>query len=194
MKSIIKRKESIIITTIDLMNEIGMYAVTTKKIAERENVSEAAIFKYFKSKSELQIAVLDFYAKYDADIVNSIIINKMKTREAILYYFKMHFTYYNNYKNITVISEALYQLRYDKKLVDKADEIINNRFNFINSLITTAQENSKISANYDATILVNLLLGTTNNICLRWRMENYKFSLSEKIEEAVKLILNSILL
>ncbi|MDM8534400.1 TetR/AcrR family transcriptional regulator, partial [Clostridiaceae bacterium HSG29] len=61
-------------------------------------------------------------------------------------------------------------------------------------LILKAQENFEIDINFDADILVNLLLGTTNNICIRWRMEKYQFSLSEKVEEAVKLILTSILL
>lgn len=59
------RKEKIIISIVDLINEIGIKELSIKEIAKRENITEAAIYKHFQSKEQMLLEVLKYYSKYD---------------------------------------------------------------------------------------------------------------------------------
>ncbi|MDD4730008.1 MAG: NAD(+)--rifampin ADP-ribosyltransferase [Dysgonamonadaceae bacterium] len=56
------RKERLIRTAIEIVDEIGIQGLTTKEIAKRQDVSEATLFRHFASKNELLKAVLDYCA------------------------------------------------------------------------------------------------------------------------------------
>lgn len=49
---LIKRRESIILATIDAISECGVQAISTKDIAKKQGVSERVIFKHFPTKSK----------------------------------------------------------------------------------------------------------------------------------------------
>jgi AcrR family transcriptional regulator len=80
------RKESIVLNTIDVINEFGIQSVSTKEIAKRMNVSEGTVFKYFSKKSDLLFAVLEHYSQYDDDIFTTIRSKNMDPKEAIIFY------------------------------------------------------------------------------------------------------------
>ena len=44
-KDYIKRKEKVIISSIDLFDEAGIKGLTTKELAKREGITEPAIYK-----------------------------------------------------------------------------------------------------------------------------------------------------
>ena len=45
--SLLHRRESIIISTIGVLNEVGLQNLSTKLIAKREDVSEGTLFRHF---------------------------------------------------------------------------------------------------------------------------------------------------
>lgn len=62
-KSSEERREEIIAATLAILAEKGMYAWTTSALAERVEVSEAAIFKHFENKDEILTAALRHQAR-----------------------------------------------------------------------------------------------------------------------------------
>lgn len=87
MKSkILKRKESIIITAIEVLYEVGINGMTTKEIAKRQNISEPAIYRYFDGKREIIKEIFTRYSIYDEVIKNTIIDNGIQGKEAIRYF------------------------------------------------------------------------------------------------------------
>jgi AcrR family transcriptional regulator len=72
------RKDRLILTTIDIIDELGIQSLSTREIAKREGVSEATLFRHFKSKNDLLAAVLEYYSKFDDDIYQTTGINKLK--------------------------------------------------------------------------------------------------------------------
>ncbi len=189
-QSFLERKDRIILSTIDLMNEFGTQSVSTKKIALREGITEAAIFKHFPKKNDLLLAVLEYFSKYDNDIYESVKLGSMNPFEAITFYVDMYSSYYQSYPAVTVILHSFNEFKYNKKLTQKVQDIIEMRKNFFKEYIIKAQENNEISTELNSDILVDVFIGSLNEICFRWRMSDYSFSLKEKCSLAVNILLN----
>lgn len=65
MKKSIKTKKKILATAIHLFYKNGYDATPTKLIAENAGVSEATIFKYFTTKSNLLIKALTYFIDHN---------------------------------------------------------------------------------------------------------------------------------
>ncbi|MDA8794060.1 TetR/AcrR family transcriptional regulator, partial [Bacteriovoracaceae bacterium] len=55
-----ERKNEIILAALPVFAEKGLHATTTKEIARKANVSEALLYKHFKSKDEIYSQIRDF--------------------------------------------------------------------------------------------------------------------------------------
>ncbi|OEF96655.1 hypothetical protein BHF68_08060 [Desulfuribacillus alkaliarsenatis] len=171
------------------MNEKGIQSLTTKEIANREGITEGAIYKHFTRKNDIILSVLDHFAKYDQDINKTIELKKLDSMESIRFYFEAYTTYYQNYPAITVVLLGYDQFRYDKELEQKIKEIIYSRSNYVSKLIKQAQDSKLINQDIDHILLADVFIGSFNRLCLKWRLQNYNFSLKDKGLEAITMLL-----
>lgn len=190
LKKVILRKDHIIFTTIEVMNEQGVQAVSTREIAKREGVSEGAIFKHFPKKSDLILAVLDYFSQYDQEIFQSSTLRNQSPREAIRYIVEIYATYYHNYPEITVIGQSFDEISKNPDLKDCIDKIRKNRINHLITLIDEAKKEKEISENFDSETLADIIMGSFNEICLKWRLDQYNFSLKDRCIHAINMILS----
>lgn len=192
-KSLIKRRESIIVSTIETLNAVGLQNLSTKLIAKREGVSEGTLFRHFKNKTEIMLAVVDHFSQYDDAIIETCRRKNLSPLEAIRYFYNAYAEYYQNYPEITVVVQAYDSLMCDAELVEKTKAIIYKRSDFIVNMIKEAQANKIIRSDLDAQIIENILSGGSKEICLKWRMQKFDFSIKEKTSEMVDVILNGFL-
>ncbi|MBU4438870.1 MAG: TetR/AcrR family transcriptional regulator [Acetobacterium sp.] len=192
-KSLIKRRESIIVSTIETLNAVGLQNLSTKLIAKREGVSEGTLFRHFKNKTEIMLAVVDHFSQYDDAIIETCRRKNLSPLEAIRYFYNAYAEYYQNYPEITVVVQAYDSLMCDAELIEKTRAIIYKRSDFIVNMIKEAQANKTIRSDLDAQIIENILSGGSKEICLKWRMQKFDFSIKEKTSEMVNVILNGFL-
>lgn len=190
-KPILHRREAIIVTSIEVINEFGIQGLSTREVANRQGVTEAAIFKHFKTKNELIIAILDHYSQYDADIAASIKLKNLEPIIAINYFIGAYAEYYENYPQITAITQAYDVLSYDQELAEKVKKIFMQRLNSMKALIVEAQKCGQISSSIDNEKLAHVLWGSFNEVCLKWRLGGFKFPLKEYIISTLKIILDA---
>ncbi|MCX7921995.1 MAG: TetR/AcrR family transcriptional regulator [Clostridia bacterium] len=190
-KTILHRKESIIFTTIDVINEFGVQGTSTREIAKRQGISEATIFKHFKTKNELLSAVLDCYSQYDPDIITTTRIKLNNPKEAINFFVNSYSEYYENYPAITAITQSYDILACDPELGEKIRGIFLRRIDFIMEVIEEAQKVGQISNSTDAEKLAYTIYGTCKTICLKWRFSQYNFPLKEYTLSTLQMILEA---
>lgn len=188
-KSLLHRREAIVITSVDVINEFGIHGLSTREVARRQGISEGTIFKHFQTKNELILAILEHYSQFDADLAESINLKKLTPTKAIYYLINALAEYYQNYPQITVISQAYDVLSSEPELKAKVKEIFLYRVNLIQELIAEAQKCGEISQGADSEKLSNIILGSFNSICLRWRLCGYSFQLKEYSLSILKMIL-----
>jgi len=190
-KGILPRKERLIITAIEVIDELGIQALSTREIAKRQGISEAALFRHFKSKNELLIAVLDHFSKFDNDIFQSAKLKNLSPKESIIYFIKKTVEYYENYPAITSIMQVFDVLRYDVELCDKVRKILDNQTTMIRDLVEGAKNKGEIRIDTDCAILALIIMGSFREICLKWRFSNHEFSLKEVTLSALEMILKA---
>ncbi len=170
-------------STILLMNKKGINSFTTRDVAAEEGVTEAAIFKQYRSKRELIKAVVKNYAMYDDDIINSIELKKMSSIESIFHYFELYATYYEGYSDITVLTSNYDQLRYIDEIKDLIYEIEKKREVILYKLIKTGMENNEFKSDLEVYYLVNALIGIFVNIVNKWRACDYNFPFKDEVQK-----------
>ncbi len=188
MNNLIHRKERIIFTAIEVINELGIQALSTKKIAQKQEIAESTIFKHFENKSALLLAVLDFYSQYDDDICSSVRLKDLSGIQALEYYLDSYFNYYANYPAITAITQGIDELRYIDDLSEKAKQILTKRYECLRIIIHDAQKKGDISSKYDSQTYADIVMGTVSGIIRQWRMEEYGFDLLQRYREALNLV------
>ncbi|MEL7660330.1 TetR/AcrR family transcriptional regulator [Acetobacterium wieringae] len=189
-KSLIKRRESIIVSTIQTLNEVGLQNLSTKMIANQEGVSEGTLFRHFKTKTDIMLAVVDHFSQYDDAIIETCVKKNFSPLQAIRYFYNAYAEYYQNYPEITVVIQAYDSLMCDEELAEKVSAIIYKRADFIIKTIQAAKDQNLIGAHMDPVLLENILTGGSKEICLKWRMERYCFSIKEKTAEMVDTIIS----
>lgn len=189
---LLNRKESIILATVDVIDQFGLNGLSTREVAKRVGISEPAIFRHFKSKSGLLLAVLEHFSQYDSDIMCTINVKKLKPIDAIIYFNETYAVYYENYPAITALTQLYDQLRYDPSLTEKIQSILFTRTNFLTEMISKAQQNKEIVIGIDSRNLAITIMGLSNEMCLNWRMRGYTFSLREQIITTLHSILESV--
>lgn len=185
------RRESIIYSAIDLIDEQGIQAVSTREVAKRQGISHTAVFQYFPKKKDLLYAVLEHYSLYDDDLFNTTKLRKMDPREAIIYYFDSYSVYYENYPAITAVAQVFSVLKNDPDLGDKLRSILKNREEHMKQMIEDAQTAGVINGDIDCESLSDIVISTVLGICHKWRIYGYKFSLREKTIQAVNMLLDA---
>lgn len=188
--NILHRRDKLIITTIEIIDELGIQGLSTREIAKRQGVSEATLFRHYKNKNELLIAVLDYFSQFDEDLFYSTKLKGLSPKEAINYLIRATVEYYENYPAITSILQITDVLRYESDLSDKVNQIFDSRIKIMKELIKDAQLCGEIRSDADSENLSVLISGLCREMCLKWRLENMKFSLREKTLSALDMLLD----
>ena len=190
MSKLLHTKESLILSMIEVISEQGLQGLTTREVAKRQGISESTIFKHYKTKNELILAVLEYFSQYDQAIFESLGLKEFKPIEAITYFVEAYVTYYENYPEITAITLSYEGLMREAELSDVVKRIFTKRVNTIQSLIEDAQRQKEIPKDVDTESLADLIIGLERVVILRWRLENYNFSLKEHTLTALKMLLD----
>lgn len=186
---ILKRKEKIIITAIDLFDEAGINGLTTKEIARRQNITEPAIYKQFSSKKEIVMAILERSAVFDKLIENTIVDNNIIGKSGILYFVKAYAEYFQNYPQITTPMFSFDMFRYDADLEQKMQSIINARRRRLLDFVMEGVELKEFSTTVDSQALTDALFGVIWSTTFIWQMGGRDFDLKDRTMRAVNSIL-----
>lgn len=189
--SMIHRKETLVITAIEIIHEKGFQGLSTREVAKREGISEAAIFKHFKTKNDLVLAVLDLYSQYDEALVESAVSKGLTPREMLFHIYEGFLNYYENYPEITAVNLAYGCIVYEKDLKEKINKIGVERAKIIRSIIQKAIEAGELASSTDSEILTDQIMGTAERIILKWRYHNFSFSLREYTLSALNCIFDA---
>ena len=191
--ALLHRRESIIISTIGVLNEVGLQNLSTKLIAKREGVSEGTLFRHFKNKTEIMIGVIDHFSQFDNAIIETSMKRELSPIETIRHFVCSYAEYYENYPEITALIQAYDSLMRDSELSDKVRSIINKRSNFIIETVKEGQKNGTIKSDISSELLEDLITGGSREICLKWRMAKFNFSIKDRTLEMLDMLLNAFL-
>ncbi len=78
------RRELAIDAAMAIYDEEGYHSITMEKIADRSELSRAALYLYFKNKEEILISAIVSHADYFAGLLEEIYDNRERLKERLL--------------------------------------------------------------------------------------------------------------
>lgn len=192
--SLIHRKESTIMTAIEILDDLGIQGLSTREIARREKISEGTLFKHFKNKNDIIIAILDKFSQFDTDIMQTIRFRNEGFKDSITFFIKSYAEYYENYPAITSLVNAYEVFRWEIEIERRYKEILENRRNFIKQLIEEGQAKEEVRQGILSEHFSEIIIGTNNQIVLEWRISRYSFSLKSRMLQAIDTIIKAFLI
>jgi len=78
------RRESALAAAMSVYEEEGYHAITMEKIAERSELSRAALYLYFKNKEEILVSAIVAHSDYFAQVLTDAYNNRESTKDQLL--------------------------------------------------------------------------------------------------------------
>ena len=185
------RKENVVLTAIEIIDELGIQGLSTREIAKRQEISEGTLFRHFKSKNDIILAVLDYFSKYDEDIFQSVKLKGLKAKEAITFLVDSYITYYENYPAIVSLTQIYGVLLSEPDFADKIKNILLSRKNFLKEVVEAGQQAGEIKSDIESGIVADIIMGAFGNTCMTWRLNDRGFPLRERTLSAITLLLEA---
>jgi len=189
-QSSIYRKDSVVITAIEIISELGIQGLTSKEISNREGISEGTLFSHFKNMNEIILAVLNYNSELNTSINETVESKNLSPVEAIRLFASICSENYENYPESTClinISNMLFQ----EEISKEAATLENKRISYLMSLIEKAQKSEDINPSVDSEVLLDLMAGSFYMIVHKWRKSKYTFNFKEAILTALDVLLNA---
>ncbi len=174
------RKAQITKAAMELLSEGGCKDLVMVKIAERVGVTDAALYKHFKTKNDMLLFMLEHI---EATMVTRLIENtKMypDSEEKLRYVLSYQFNFIQKNKSIPRIlfSEAL-QFK-DDKLKSKINNILADYKNYLIEIIQSASEKGNIRADLNPEAVATIFMGMIQSTVISWTLMNYSFPLKDR--------------
>ncbi|MCX5879626.1 MAG: TetR/AcrR family transcriptional regulator [Deltaproteobacteria bacterium] len=193
-KSTHVRKKQIMDAARKLIMRSGSEHVTVRNMAKEVGISEAAIYRHFKSKTEILSFLADSVADgllHDIDTAGSVGFTSLDIIDEIL---RTHLSRIEQRRGLSFLVLAEIISFGDKSLNKKVSDNIRIYVDRLKLLLSDGVRAGLISQDVDLEAAALLLFGLIQGLVNIWALSGYKFDLAEKYSELWKVYKRSLTL
>jgi AcrR family transcriptional regulator len=187
-----QRQKEIIDASIGLIADRGIQNLTLKNISSIIGISEPAIYRYFKNKFEIVMAVLDTFEDISSDVLNSEEIDKLEPLSKIEFFLLDRYRRCEENPKLAKVMFSEEHFQEDELLAQKILHIMSSHGHEIQGMISKCQDLSDIRDDVSTLNVFRIIFGPMRLLIKQWGLSNYKFSLTEegsKLWNSQKLLL-----
>lgn len=185
-----ERQIEIIEAATKRIDEHGIQDLTIKTLAADLNLSEAALYRHFKSKNEILLGLLTYFIEEMKGRFAIIMAkNDRSPSELLKEIFDSQFkTFVKKPSVVSVIfSESIFQ--FNKELSNTVSSMMELMQNHIEGIVKKGQADGSFSKLVGASITTTIVMGGMRITVLKWKLSGHK---SDLIKDGNK-VLNGIL-
>ena len=188
MNKLTPRQQQIVNASIELIAEKGIQNLTTRNISEKIGISEAAIYRHFKSKLDILLTLLDEFEERFSIVLEKINSCNCNSIEKIGKFFILRCEEFAETPDIAkvIFSEEIF--RNEKELSQKIVSIMKKHQSIISQIVKKAQQNGEIRSDLSEKYISFIIMGTLRLIVTRWRLTDFSFDLVKESKEVWKSI------
>ena len=185
-----ERQIEIIEAATKRIDEHGIQDLTIKTLAADLNLSEAALYRHFKSKNEILLGLLTYFIEEMKGRLDEILYNKDRSPSELLkdLFDSQLKTFVQKPSVVSVIfSESIFQ--FNKELSSTVSSMMELMQNHIESIVKKGQANGSFSKIVGVSTTTTIIMGGMRITVLKWKLSGHK---SDLIKDGNK-VLNGIL-
>ena len=189
MKSKISdRQFEIIEATAKILTRSGISGLTIKNLAHEMNFTEGAIYRHFKSKEEIIVAMIEYIAENMEERFSKIISTNKTDEENLKNLFLDQFSFFqlNTHFVTAVFSDGF--MEESLKINEAILKIMSTRIKYIKPLIESGQKLNVFTNTISSEEILHILMGSNRLLMYKWRVNNFQFDLDVKGNEMIESI------
>lgn len=173
-----ERQIEIIEAATKRIDEHGIQDLTIKTLAADLNLSEAALYRHFKSKNEILLGLLTYFIEEMKDRLDVILSNKDRSPSELLkdLFDSQLKTFVQKPSVVSVIfSESIFQ--FNKELSSTVSSMMELMQNHIESIVKKGQANGSFSKIVGVSTTTTVVMGGMRITVLKWKLSGHKSNL-----------------
>lgn len=173
-----ERQIQIIETATKRIDKHGIQELTIKNLANDLELSEAALYRHFKSKNEILLGMLSYFVIEMKEKINKIIANKTKKPCDILrdLFNNQLNTFAQNPAIVSVVfSEGIFQ--FNNELSNKLSEMMDLMQEKISEIVKRGQEEECFNKLLSPGVATTMIMGSMRMVVLKWKLSGNKSNL-----------------
>ena len=187
------RQEQIVDAARKLIIRHGSEHVTVRRIAKQVGISEAAIYRHFKTKRDilsLLVNHIDHDLSRDFTTVSTQARTPLDTLGSML---KSHLSAVERRRGISfqVIAEII--SLGDKKLNRRVSDTVNKYIGCLKGLLCEGIRTGEVREDVDPEATATIIFGTIQGLVNIWALSNYSFDPQEKFEPLWRILREGII-
>lgn len=185
-----ERQIEIIEAATKRIDEHGIQDLTIKTLAADLNLSEAALYRHFKSKNEILLGLLTYFIEEMKGRLDAVLSNKDRSPSELLkdLFDSQLKTFVQKPSVVSVIfSESIFQ--FNKELSSTVSAMMELMQNHIETIVKKGQANGSFSKIVGVSTTTTIIMGGMRITVLKWKLSGHK---SDLIKDGNK-VLNGIL-
>lgn len=160
------------------IDKFGIQELTIKNLASDLSLSEAALYRHFKSKNEILLGLLTYFILEMNERLAIIIEDNEKQPSELLkkVFVSQLNTFVQKPSIVSVIfSEGIFQ--FNKELSDKVSTMMALMQKNINALIVRGQKEGVYGKLLEADTITTIIMGSMRMVVLKWKLSGNKSNL-----------------
>jgi len=179
-KQLSSRQKHIVDAAIQLISERSIQELTIKNLSAKIGVTEAALYRHFKGKMDILLAILDMFRNHAIQVHEQVAVLPDDPLLRIEFIFLSHFRSFagNPYLADIVFSEEIFQN--DSRLAEAVHSIMRMNFEIFRELIHEGRKRGQLREDIQIEEMLLILVGSLRMLVTRWRLERFGFDIESK--------------
>lgn len=168
------------------IDRYGIQELTIKNLSSDIGVSEAALYRHFKSKNDIMLGLLTYFTQEMSHRVEGIISTEGGTPvERLRDLFSSQLKAFVQKPSIVSVIFAEGIFTFNKELSTTVSGIMDMMHDVIESIIKEGQDNNSISAFVGPSTLATIIMGSMRITVLKWKISGHT---SDLIKDGDKVL------
>lgn len=183
------RQLEIIEVSGKILIEKGIKGLTTKTVASEMNFSESAIYRHFKSKEEILVALLSLLKQNMNKRLTAQIKPQNTATENFKAIFASQFNYFkrNPHFVVAVLSEGLLDESEEIKRI--VLQLMQNKMQILANILAQGKQNNEFTKEIPTEDLLPIILGSFRFQMLKWKLSGFEFDIEKEGEKNIENLL-----
>ena len=183
-----QRQQQIVEVSIHLIAEKGIQNLTIRNISTAIGVTEPALYRHFRSKSEIILAILDSFQEIARDVLGDLEGNDMGALEKIRLFVMDRYHRCTEKPELAKVmfSEEFFQS--DPQYSNKIMEIMHSHKDVVQGMISAGQKSGEINPELSPLHLFRIIFGSLRLLIKQWCLSGFGFNLEQQGEQLWKTL------
>lgn len=186
------RQQDIIDAAGKLLTRSGVTGLTIKNLAAEMGFTEAAIYRHFKSKEDIVVAMLELLLDNANARCSEVMNNGFPPDLAFLELFRSHLRYFKAHPHfvVAVFSDGL--LEESGRINDTLFKILGVNRMYLMPVLVRGQQLGLFTTSMTPEQLVQLVMGSFRLEMFKWRIAQFSYDIETQGESMLRAILTLI--